>query len=150
MTNSWLLHAGVADYCVVPHFGISEFIESKGSMAEKNEKAYRIDGKAKKRKLIVDLFMQGKSKYEISFYSKSSYSYINSVLLENGLIKIDQRRITKPVVQYTKCGKFVAEYKSPLEAAMAVKTSVTNIRQTCGNVKRRTMAKGFIFKYKEA
>ena len=149
ITNSWMLHAGAADYCFVPNFRIAKFSESAGSLAEKQEKAYRIDGKAKKRKIIVDMFLSGKSKYEIREHVEASYSYINSTLLEGGYIEIDQRRATKHVVQYDLNGNFIAEYKSPLEAAMAVKTSCTNIRQTCGNVKGRTMAKGFIFKYKE-
>ena len=149
MNNSWLLHAGAADYCFVPNFNHLMFTESRGSVAERDEKLYKVDGKAKKRKLIIDLFKQGKTKYEISHEAKASYSYINVILLKCGLIEIAIRKNTKKVLQYTPDGEFVAEYDNPLMAAIAVGTSITNIRQTCTGVKGRTMAKGFIFKYKE-
>lgn len=53
-----------------------------------------------------------------------------------------------PIIQYTKDGKFIAEYKSIKEASAATGISKSTISQVCKNLPKRKTAGGFVWKYK--
>lgn len=55
----------------------------------------------------------------------------------------------KAVLQYTKDGQFVAEYKSLIEAERQTKIKWTNISRVCRGVCGHKTAGGYIWKYKE-
>lgn len=60
--------------------------------------------------------------------------------------KMHSEEKSKSVLQYTKDGQFVAEYKSATEAERQTNTDHSNILKCC-NGKRKT-ANGFIWRYK--
>ena len=57
--------------------------------------------------------------------------------------------ISRPVLQYTKDGKFVAEFESIRSAANSVGTSAGNVYCCCSPDYYAKTVKGYIFKFKE-
>jgi len=55
-----------------------------------------------------------------------------------------------PVLQFTKDGKLVAEYKSIRSAAIAIGTSAGNVYQCCSPKHYLKTVKGYIFKFKDS
>lgn len=76
-----------------------------------------------------------KSNIHKSIHAKENYC--------NNKNNLDQ---SKPILQFTKDGQFVAEYQSAIEAERQTNTDHSNILKCC-NGKRKT-ANGFIWRYK--
>lgn len=58
-------------------------------------------------------------------------------------------KTSKPIIQYTKDGQFVAEFPSTMEAARQTGVSVGNICSCCKGNPKYSHAGGYIWRYKE-
>lgn len=63
------------------------------------------------------------------------------------VLKKSNEITSKPVLQFTKDGKFVAEFDSASEAARAIGVTKSFVCSVCRG--RKKIARGFVFKYKE-
>lgn len=67
---------------------------------------------------------------------------------KNRLIKSKITKCSKPIIQYTKNGEFIAEYSSAKEASSQTKINQGNISMCCLNKYGYKTAGGYIWKFK--
>lgn len=63
--------------------------------------------------------------------------------------RINHPSMSKPVIQYTKSGYFITEYKSTKEAQRHTGISHKNISSCCNNKQHHKSAGGYVWRFKE-
>lgn len=161
MQEIWLTIEGLEKYYAFSNYGRiynykrNEY--SNGTLNKKTgyyEKLLFKDGKLIKgggiHKFIYEAF-NGKIPKDKEINHKDGDKSNNAIWNLNLLSHTENLKwfkTTKTVLQYTKNGDFVAEYKSAKEAQMITGIGHTEISKCCRNEKHRKTAGGFIWKYK--